>query len=188
MAKVKYRKIVFNVPAEIADLFEAAVMQMLTQFEKRDRSGPYQNISMAEAMGIKKEDGIPWSYTDGAEVGRRFDEAVKKETTMKVSLKKAFSLLDGRLSTEMDDIYQMLNFIYDDSIFTHQIPSAMKKLKELSPEWYSSGLRLLYFIKTDHKTDDFGELMKIIDEKYSDYEIELEKIDYKLEFLDSLEK
>ena len=34
---------------------------------------------------------------------------------MKVSLKKAFSLLDGRLSTEIGDVYEMLNYIFDEN-------------------------------------------------------------------------
>ena len=52
---------------------------------------------------------------------------------MRVSLKKAFSLLDGRLSTNIGDVYEMLNFIFDDNFFTHQLPRAMDKLKEVNP-------------------------------------------------------
>ena len=52
---------------------------------------------------------------------------------MRVSLKKAFTILDGRLSTKMDDVYEMLNFIFSENLYTHQIPTAMRKLKELNP-------------------------------------------------------
>ena len=41
---------------------------------------------------------------------------------MRVSLKKAFTILDGRLSTKMDDVYEMLNFIFSENLYTHQIP------------------------------------------------------------------
>lgn len=44
---------------------------------------------------------------------------------MRVSLKKAFTILDGRLSTKMDDVYEMLNFIFSENLYTHQIPTAM---------------------------------------------------------------
>ena len=38
--------------------------------------------------------------------------------TMKVSLKTAFSILDGRLSTDIGDVYKMLNYIYDENFMT----------------------------------------------------------------------
>ena len=44
---------------------------------------------------------------------------------MKVSLKKAFSILDGRLSTEIGDVYEMLNYIFDQDFMTHQLPTAL---------------------------------------------------------------
>lgn len=95
---------------------------------------------------------------------------------MKVSLKKAFNLLDGRLSTSMDDIYEMFNYIFTENFFTHQLPRAMDMLKEKNPQWFSNGVKLLDKIKQEENTNDFQQLMKIIDEKYLETEIELEKI------------
>jgi len=55
---------------------------------------------------------------------------------MKVSLKKAFSILDGRLSTEMGDVYLMLNYIFDEKFPTLEIE--LGKLKSDIP--FSAGL------------------------------------------------
>ena len=38
---------------------------------------------------------------------------------MKVTLKKAFSILDGRLATEIGDVYEMLNYIFDEDFMRH---------------------------------------------------------------------
>ena len=95
---------------------------------------------------------------------------------MKVSLKKAFSLLDGRLSTEIDDVYEMLNYIFDENFFSHQLLTAMRKLKEVNPEWFAVGVSVIEEIKAIENTNDFQQLMKAIDSGYSNFEIELGKI------------
>jgi len=107
---------------------------------------------------------------------------------MKVSLKKAFSLLDGRLSTEIGDVYEMLNYIFDENFFTHQIPTAMRTLREKNPEWFQNGINVINDIKRTNNTDDFNDLMSIIDKGFKDYEIELGKVDSKIEFTAGLER
>lgn len=102
---------------------------------------------------------------------------------MKVSLKKAFSILDGRLSTNMDDIYEMLNYIFDENFMTHQLPTAMSKLRELNPKWFSDAVSVIDEIKASENTNDFKELMKIIDFGYSTFEIELGKMKSDIPFL-----
>ena len=105
---------------------------------------------------------------------------------MRVSLKKAFSLLDGRLSTEIGDVYEMLNYIFDDNLMTHQLPTAMRKLNEVNPKWFSDGVSVIDEIKAIESTDDFAHLMKTIDFGYSKFEIELGKVDFKTPFLAGL--
>lgn len=107
---------------------------------------------------------------------------------MKVSLKKAFSILDGRLSTNIDDVYEMLNYIFSDSLFTHQLPTAMKAIREVNPDWYLHGVALLDGIKEDAGTNDFNEIMQVIEKSYSECEIELVKIDKEILFSDGLFK
>ena len=106
---------------------------------------------------------------------------------MKVSLKKAFSLLDGRLSTEMGDVYEMLNYIYTDNFMTHQLPTAMRKLEKFNPPWFADGVSVIDGIKQANSTNDFQKLMTIIDNEFSAYEIELGKIDERIDFMSGLE-
>lgn len=56
--------------------------------------------------------------------------------TKQFSFLQLFSLVDGRLSTSMDDVYDMLNHICDDNLMTHHLPVAGKYLKETNPIWY----------------------------------------------------
>ena len=105
---------------------------------------------------------------------------------MKVSLKKAFSLLDGRLSTEIGDVYEMLNYIFSDSLMTHQLPTAMRKLKEVNPKWFSDGVAIIDDIKRTNNTDDFQKLMELIDNGFPNFEIELGNVDFKTPFLAGL--
>lgn len=97
---------------------------------------------------------------------------------MKVSLKKAFSLLDGRLSTEIGDVYEMLNYIFDENFMTHQLPTAIRKLQEENPKWFSNGVDFLNQIKKEENTDDFKHLMNCIDYAYAEDVIELGKLKY----------
>ena len=105
---------------------------------------------------------------------------------MKVSLKKAFSILDGRLSTKMEDVYEMLNYIFDENFMTHQLPTAMDKLRELNPKWFQNGIDIINDVKRTNNTDDFNELMQLIEDGFPSYKIELGKIDAKIGFLDGL--
>lgn len=107
---------------------------------------------------------------------------------MKVSLKKAFSILDGRLSTEIGDVFEMLNYIFDENFMTHQIPSAMKALKEENPQWFKDAVSVIDEIKSIEDTEDFKHLMKVIDFGYKNFEIELGKVNIKIDFLSGLIK
>ena len=94
---------------------------------------------------------------------------------MKVTLKQAFSILDGRLSTNIGDVYDILNYIFSANFYTHELPMAMDILKELNPEWFKFGVDLLNNIKAKYETNDFEELMDIIDNFYSEEYIILKK-------------
>ena len=109
-----------------------------------------------------------------------------KPNIMKVSLKKAFSLLDGRLSTEIGDVYEMLNYIFDENFMTHQLPTAMRKLQEVNPKWFADGVSVIDEIKAIENTDDFAHLMRVIDFGYSSFEIELGKLKSDTPFLAGL--
>lgn len=86
----------------------------------------------------------------------------------------------------MEDIYEMLNYIFDENLMTHQLPTAIRKLKEVNPEWFRDAVNFLNEVKAILQTDNFEELMSAIDSSYSDSEIELGKIDAKFKFFDGL--
>lgn len=106
---------------------------------------------------------------------------------MEVTLKQFFTLGDGRLSTDIGDVYAMLNYIFDDNLMTHQIPDAMRKIAEVNPDWFSKHVGIIDDIKRTNNTDDFNELMTIIDNSFPTYKVELGKIDYKIGFFSGLE-
>ena len=90
---------------------------------------------------------------------------------MKVILKKAFSIIDGRLSTKIDDVYEMLNYVFDASFMTHQLPCAMNKLTELNPDWYKQAVSTLEAYKSKHNTNNFDELMKLLENDNNEIEL-----------------
>lgn len=105
---------------------------------------------------------------------------------MKVTLKQFFTIGDGRLSTDIGDVYKMLNYIFDDNLMTHQIPTAMRKLKEVNPEWFSNAVGVINDVKRTNNTDDFEELMSLIDEGFPTFEVELGKVNGSFSILDGL--
>jgi hypothetical protein len=107
---------------------------------------------------------------------------------MKVTLKKAFSIIDGRLSTEIGDVYEMLNYIFDEDFMTHQLPAAMQRLKEINPDWFSGMASVLDDVKKTNNTNEFCELMLIIDHSFPTYEFELGKIKSEFSFFDGIIK
>lgn len=105
---------------------------------------------------------------------------------MEVTLKQFFSIADGRLSTNIGDVYKMLNFIFSENFHTHQLPAAMRKLKEVNPEWFINAVSVIDEIKVMENTNDFEVLINAIDFGYSDFKITLEKVDAKFSLLDGL--
>lgn len=52
------------------------------------------------------------------------------------TLLQLFALIDGRLTTPMDDVYDMLNHITGEDLMTHHLPTALKFIKNVSPDWW----------------------------------------------------
>lgn len=55
--------------------------------------------------------------------------------TKKFTNLQLFSITDGRLSTDIGDVYDILNHICDDNLMTHHLPVALKYIKEKKPKW-----------------------------------------------------
>lgn len=55
--------------------------------------------------------------------------------TKKFDLIQLFSIVDGRLSNDIGDVYEMMNHICDDNLMTHHLPVAMKYIENKTPKW-----------------------------------------------------
>lgn len=86
--------------------------------------------------------------------------------TKKFTMLQLFSILDGRLSTEIGDVYEMLNHITGDSLMTHHLPVAMDYLKEVNPKWFQELKAELEGIKK-LCGNDFQTCMNVIKESYN---------------------
>jgi hypothetical protein len=84
--------------------------------------------------------------------------------TKKFTLLQLFSVVDGRLSTNIDDVYDILNHVFNTSVWTHQIPAYMNKLKAARPLWFAVIESELDSLKRVYK-DDFNTLMRVIKEE-----------------------
>lgn len=56
--------------------------------------------------------------------------------TKQFTLLQLASIIDGRMFTKIDDVYEMLNHITGQSLMTHHLPTAMDYLKKVSPIWF----------------------------------------------------
>lgn len=91
--------------------------------------------------------------------------------TKKFTLLQLFNVVDGRLSTSIDDVYAILNHVFNTSVWTHQIPGYMERLKKASPLWFVVIEGELDTLKLIHG-DDFKKLTKIIrDEMNIEFDI-----------------
>lgn len=64
--------------------------------------------------------------------------ALKKDETKSFPATVVFSITDGRLGCDMDQIYKILDWIFETSFMTHHLPTAMNYLQEKNPEWYQT--------------------------------------------------
>lgn len=78
------------------------------------------------------------------------------------NLLQLFTVVDGRLATEMGDVYDILNHVLDDNFYTHQLPVAMNYIMEKKPEWFIDVQNRLENIKKELKTDDFEKMIAYI--------------------------
>lgn len=87
-----------------------------------------------------------------------------------------FSLVDGRLSTGIEDVYDMLNHVCDTSLMTHHLPVAFDYLKLKNPEWFKEVKKDLDVIgdRTLGSTkmrDKFEPFIKCVKENNKTYDI-----------------
>ena len=78
------------------------------------------------------------------------------------------SLTDGRLATDMDDVYEICSHLVGGRPFTYGLTIAYKALKDANPPWFIELKAKLEEIKKEAGTDDFDTLVELIKEKYND--------------------
>lgn len=88
--------------------------------------------------------------------------------TKQFSLLQLFSLVDGRLSTSMDDVYDMLNHICDEELMTHHLPTALDYLREKNPKWFQQQSDVLNTIKARLQSNTFETVIGTIKDKYNE--------------------
>ena len=84
--------------------------------------------------------------------------------TKKFTLLQLFSVVDGRLSTKIQDVYDILNHVFGTSFFTHQLPAAMNELSNKKPRWFKDASEEINAIKLHLGTNEFIELIQHIEE------------------------
>ena len=84
--------------------------------------------------------------------------------TKKFTLLQLFNVVDGRLSTSIDDVYAILNHVFNTSVWTHQIPEYMDRLKAARPLWFTVIEGEINALKRLHN-DDFNSIIKAIREE-----------------------
>ena len=90
-------------------------------------------------------------------------------------LKQLFSIVDGRLSTDISDIQSIFGVYCGRSVFTHELPELIDEVKSAKPDWYRQAKGLIDYIKWRHYTDDFVRLMDILDKDFSNVYIMVEE-------------
>ena len=91
-------------------------------------------------------------------------------------LKHLFSIVDGRLSTNISDIQSILGVYCGRSVFTHELPELIDEVESAKPDWYRQAKVLVDYIKWRNYTDDFVTLMDILDKDYSNVFVKVEPI------------
>ena len=82
--------------------------------------------------------------------------------TKQFTLLQLFLIVDGRLSTFMEDVYMILNHICNDDLMMHHIPVAVDYLKEKNPDWYKQVKDSLMELTSIIGNNNFEEMIATI--------------------------
>lgn len=88
--------------------------------------------------------------------------------TKQFTLLQLFSITDGRLSTDMQDVYDMLNHICDENLSTHHLPVAMQYMNEKNPKWIEEVTLRINTIKAYCLSNTFETVIGAIKDKFND--------------------
>jgi GTP-binding protein EngB required for normal cell division len=85
---------------------------------------------------------------------------------MRATLKQMFSIVDGRLATEMQDVYSVLDAAMGQDLTTLALPWAMDKVKEARPSWYVDAEKMINQAK-EKVGDDFEAILSYVDANHA---------------------
>lgn len=78
-----------------------------------------------------------------------------------------FSIIDGRLSTDIGDVYDILNHVCDDDMMTHHLPVAKDYLLLKNPKWVQEYQQQLDRIKATLVSNTFETVIGYIKDKWT---------------------
>jgi hypothetical protein len=79
----------------------------------------------------------------------------------KFTLLQLFQIVDGRMTTNIGDIYDILNHVCDTTLYTHHLPVARDFIVKKKPTWYTVVKNTLDTIGATKETP-FSECMDIL--------------------------
>lgn len=88
--------------------------------------------------------------------------------TKQFTLLQLFSVVDGRLSSTIEDVYDILNHACNDELMTHHLPIAMDYLKEKNPKWFVEASGYLHRLGCE-KSTPFETCIKLINNDTGKY-------------------
>ena len=97
------------------------------------------------------------------------------------TLKQLFSIVDGRLPTTMDDVYDILGTASGQDLMTHHLPVARDFFEKLNPKWFVDAKKDIDYAKKE-AGNDFKVLMWYLEKS------QLDKRTYKIHEIDANEK
>ena len=134
-----------------------------------------EEIASTATAGEDIEDGNAIYLKDGGTaIASNLGEGLAKHSAL-FPLKHLFSIVDGRLSTNISDIQVILGVYFGRSVFTHEVPALIDDVESAKPDWYMQAKGLVDYIKWRNYTDDFVTLMDLLDKDFSNVYIMVEE-------------
>jgi len=95
---------------------------------------------------------------------------MEKEKFKHFTLLQLFSVVDGRLATKIEDVYEIYNHVFNDEFTNIGLLHASDKLESLRPSWFVMVESMIRNLKYIHG-DDFNKLIEVIKESNPSYPI-----------------
>jgi hypothetical protein len=88
--------------------------------------------------------------------------------TKQFTLLQLFNIVDGRISTSIDDVYDILNHVSNDDLPTIGLTVVQDRLLANKPDWFIKAERQINAIKAGLCSNTFETVVGAIKDKYND--------------------